>query len=76
MRVARATRHIRVNIYYSPEARSFWANSPDLNGLAAAGKTRAEVEQEAMSAAETLFDLAGIHAKPELTFQDAEFQEE
>jgi predicted RNase H-like HicB family nuclease len=76
MRGAHAVRPIRVNIYYSPSAHSFWANSPDLNGLAASGKTRAEVEREAMWAAETLLDIAGIQEKPELTFQDAEFQVE
>lgn len=73
MRATQAARPIRVNIYYSPEARSYWADSPDLNGLAASGKTRAEVEQEALWAAETLFELKGIHAEPALTFQDAVF---
>jgi predicted RNase H-like HicB family nuclease len=76
MRAATASRPIRVNIYYSPEAHSFWANSPDLNGLAASGKTRAEVEQEAVWAAETLLELAGLQAAPELTFQDAVFHPE
>lgn len=76
MRAALALRPIRVNIYYSPEAHSYWADSPDLNGLAASGKTRAEVEQEALWAAETLFELKGIRGEPAITFQDAEFGEE
>lgn len=76
MRGAQASRPIRVNIYFSPEARSYWANSPDLNGLAASGKTRQEVEQEALWAAEALFEYSGLNAKPELTFHDAEFQSE
>lgn len=66
-------KQLRVNVYYSPEAHSYWAESPDLNGLAASGKTRAEVEQEAFYAAETLFEIKGIKAQPKLTFQDAEY---
>lgn len=76
MRSAQAMRPIRVNVYYSPEARSYWADSPDLNGLAAAGKTRAEVEQEARWAAETLFEVKGIWAEPAITFQEAELDPE
>lgn len=70
------SRAIRVNVYYSLEAHSFWANSPDLNGLAASGKTREELEQEALWAAETLFDVAGIAGHPVLKFQDAVFDAE
>lgn len=71
-----ATRPIRVLVYYSPQARSYWAESSDLNGLAASGKTRAEVEQEALYAAETLFEIKGIHARPTLSFEDAEYPPE
>lgn len=67
---------IRVNIYFSAESKSFWANSPDLNGLAAAGDTRKEVEREALLAAETLFEIQGIDGVPELVFVDAKFEGE
>ena len=67
---------VRVNVFFSREAKSFWANSPDLDGLAASGKTRAEVEQEARWAAEALLEIAGIQGEPKLTFQDAVFQPE
>ena len=73
MPMVHESQSIRVRVFYSSTAHSYWANSPDLNGLAASGKTRAEVEQEARWAAETLFDAAGIHAQPVLTFQDATF---
>jgi predicted RNase H-like HicB family nuclease len=77
MRAAQASRPIRVNIYYSPQARSYWANSPDLDGLAASGSTREEVEQEARWAAESLLELNGAPGpRPELQFQDAVFQAE
>lgn len=29
MRAVQSSRPIRVNIYYSPQAQSYWANSPD-----------------------------------------------
>lgn len=67
---------IRVNVYYSPKSGSFWANSPDLDGLAASGKSRVEVEQEARYAAETLFEVHGFEGVPEIIFQDAQFEEE
>jgi predicted RNase H-like HicB family nuclease len=67
---------IRVNIYYSHKSGSFWANSPDLEGLAASGGSRAEVEKEARYAAEALFEIHGIEGAPEITFQDAKFEGE
>ncbi len=76
MAVATHAPRLRVNVFYSQDAHSYWANSPDLDGLAASGKTRAEVEQEARWAAEALLDLAGVPGTPELTFQDAIFKAE
>lgn len=67
---------IRVNVYYSPKAHSYWADSPDLDGLAASGKSREEVEQEALWAAETLFEINGTKGNPKLAFQDAELEPE
>lgn len=69
------SRPLRVNVYYSQEAKGYWANSPDLDGLAVAGDTREEVMQEAEWAAETLLDLQGVREKPDLVFADAEFKE-
>jgi predicted RNase H-like HicB family nuclease len=76
MRAVQPSKHLRVQVYYSPEAHSYWAESPDMNGLAASGKTRKEVEEEALSAAETLFEIKGIKARPDLTFEDAEYPPE
>lgn len=67
---------IRVNIFYSASSASYWANSPDLNGLAASGKSREEVEQEARYAVEALFEIHGMEGDPDLHFQDAQFEEE
>jgi predicted RNase H-like HicB family nuclease len=76
MPAVQQSRAIRVNVYYSPEARSFWADSPDLDGLAASGKTRAEVEREALWAAETLFEIDGTKGEPQLLFQHADLDPE
>lgn len=71
-----ATHPIVVNVYYSQEAHGFWAESPDLNGLAAAGDTRAELEKEAQYAAETIYEFQGRREHPQLVFRDAQFSEE
>ena len=71
MAVATHAPRVRVNVFYSQAAHTYWANSPDLDGLSASGATRAEVEQEARWAAEALLDLAGVQGTPEVTFQDA-----
>ena len=76
MPAVHATRAIRVNVYYSSKAHSYWADSPDLDGLAASGKSREEVEQEARWAAETLFEINGTKGRPQLAFQDAELDAE
>lgn len=67
---------VRVNVFYSPEAQGYWANSPDLSGLSASGDTRAEVMQDAQCAAELLLELDGITEKPELSFEDAVYKPE
>ena len=71
MALATQSPQVRVNVFFSQDANSYWANSPDLDGLSAYGKTREEVEREARWAAEALLELAGVNAAPELTFQDA-----
>lgn len=71
-----ASRPLRIRVYYSPEAHSFWAESPDMRGLAASGDTRSEVEQEALYAAETLFEIKGLKERPVLQFEDAEYPPE
>lgn len=76
MQVAVHSPRVRVNLYWSDEAKGFWADSPDLDGLTVAGDTREEVMAEARLAAETLLELSGVSDKPELTFADAEYRDE
>ncbi|MDB5957703.1 hypothetical protein [Ramlibacter sp.] len=74
--MALESRVVRVNVYFDPEVESFWADSPDLDGLSASGKSRVEVEQEARWAAETLLELAGVQEPPRLNFEDAVYRPE
>lgn len=77
MRAALAIKPIRVNVYYSAKAQSYWANSPDLDGLAASSDSREGIEVEVRWAAEALLDLQGWEGpQPQLEFQDAVFDSE
>lgn len=67
---------IRINVYFDPEVRRFWADSPDLDGLTVEASSRDELRREAQWAAETLMELAGRPGAPELTFQDASYKPE
>ena len=71
MQIASQAPLVRVRVFYDSEVRSYWANSPDLDGLVVTGATRAEVEEEARAAVETLLELAGVAGEPELRFEDA-----
>jgi len=71
MQIASNAPLVRVQVFYDPEVQSYWANSPDLDGLVVTGSTRAELENEARSAAGTLLELEGVYAAPEIRFEDA-----
>jgi predicted RNase H-like HicB family nuclease len=63
---------MRVHVHYDPQVQRFWADSPDLDGLAVEAGTRAELQQEAVWAAETLLELAGRPGAPQLVFVDSD----
>jgi len=44
-------------VYFDPESNSFWATSPDIDGLCVSGENAQEVQQEACLAAELLLEL-------------------
>lgn len=58
--VARAGRPLRfrVNVYYDPEVSSYWATSPDVDGLTVTGATLDELMQEVQLGAQELLELA------------------
>lgn len=66
---------VRVNAHYDKESNSFWADSPDLDGLVVSGATLDELRTEAIGAAESLLELAidGHHhnAVAELRVKDS-----
>lgn len=53
---------VRVQVHFDEETHSYWADSPDLDGLVVAGKTLEELRAEAISAAGELLALA-VHSK-------------
>lgn len=49
---------VRVHVHQDVETKSFWADSPDLDGLVVAGQTLDELRSEVNLAAGELLDLA------------------
>lgn len=49
---------VRVHVYFDSESQSYWATSPDLDGLAVAGANLDEIRSEVTSAASALLTLA------------------
>jgi predicted RNase H-like HicB family nuclease len=68
---------VRVHVYQDPETRTFWAKSPDLDGLIVSGETLDEVRDEVLSASNTLLELAvdghAANAKTELRIRDSAY---
>ena len=65
---------VRVDVHYDPEVKSYWADSPDLDGLVVAGDTLQDLRSEVVLAAGDLLGLA-VHspktrAKTELRIRD------
>ena len=69
---------VRIDIHHDSETNSYWADSPDLDGLVVAASTLDELRSEVRGAAEVLLELAvnssRTHATPVLRFRDEELQ--
>lgn len=65
---------VRVDVHYDPDVNSYWATSPDLDGLVVAGETLQELRAEVGLAAGDLLSLAvhspNTRAKTELRIRD------
>jgi len=65
---------VRVHAYYDKESNSYWAKSPDLDGLVVSGADLDELHNEINTAASELLSLAidsrKTTAKTELRFRD------
>lgn len=68
---------VRVQVHHDPETNSYWAESPDLDGLVVTGGSLDEVRQEALAASSTLLGLAvsghRAKAKTELRIRDTAY---
>lgn len=68
---------VRVHVHLDKESRSYWADSPDLDGLVVSGQDLDELHREVMSAADLLLQEAvnGNRAKAttELRIRDDAF---
>ena len=65
---------VRVNIHRDADSTTYWADSPDLDGLVVSGQTLDELRLEIRSAAEALLELEvknPTQTTPELRFRDA-----
>lgn len=61
-----ASVHLRVNIFYDDESHSYWAESPDLDGLVVSGTDLDDLKAEALAAARELLELQ-LTTKPRAT---------
>ena len=64
---------MRVDVHFDQESKTFWADSPNLDGLVVSGQTLDELRDEVRSAAETLLEIqfrGRGHATPEYRFRD------
>lgn len=48
---------VRVDVHFDEESKSFWASSPNLDGLIVSGKDLNELRQEVISAAGELLSI-------------------
>ena len=66
---------VRVHVHFDVESQSYWADSPDLDGLTVAGQDLDELHTEAVAAANELLDLA-IHNPKARAFTELRIRDE
>lgn len=68
---------VRVHVHHDSETDSYWAQSPDLDGLVVTGATLDEVCKEAVAASHSLLELAvqgrKTNAQTELRIRDTAY---
>jgi predicted RNase H-like HicB family nuclease len=68
---------VRVHVHQDKQTGTFWADSPDLDGLVVSGATLDEIHKEVTSATDALLDLAldshKAKAQTEIRIRDAAF---
>jgi predicted RNase H-like HicB family nuclease len=67
---------LRIDVHFDKESKTYWADSPDVDGLAVGGDTIEEVRSEAMNAAFALIELQletnSANVKPALQYREAD----
>jgi predicted RNase H-like HicB family nuclease len=65
---------LRVDVFYDAESKSYWAQSPDLDGLIVGGQTLDELHTEISTAASELLSIAlhnhSARAETEIRFRE------
>ena len=68
---------VRVQVVFDEDSKSYWAESPDLDGLVVSGANLEELRSEVVSAAGELLSLAvhskNARAKTEMRIRDNAF---
>ena len=69
---------VRIDAHYDRESGSYWASSPDLDGLVVTGGTLDELKNEAVAACDALLSLQ-LHSLPvkaaaRLSYQESALQ--
>ena len=63
------TLRFRAMVHFDEESKTFWADSPDIDGLIAAGNNLPELQAAVMDMASDLLDLEmnskQVHARPQ-----------
>lgn len=66
---------VRVHVHFDDESKTYWAESPDLDGLIVSGADLDELHSETVAAANTLLSLAvqsnRAHATTEMRIRDS-----
>lgn len=64
----------KVDVHFDEESKSFWANSPDIDGLIVSANNLEDLREEAFAAARDLLDLevntSNVHVRPQMRIED------
>lgn len=70
------TLRFKVNVHFDEESKSFWAESPDIDGLVVSASNLEELRSESLAAAKDLIDLQidarHLHVRPQMRIEDSQ----
>lgn len=69
------TLRFKVNVHFDEESKSFWADSPDIDGLVVSAANLDDLRAESLAAAKDLLDLqihsSNVHVRPQMRIEDS-----